>query len=161
MWRHISKLFIVPTCLKPQENDDGLCIRICDDCGKTDISYFVNLIKSNQQLKEDMCENNDSTNRENKKRYSHDAIVIVDHLKDDLIYIDGKDELLELAEYVDRLQEENEQLSDFKSKTFNSIDEKIERGKQAIEWGERVGADVGAMGFHIERLKMLKKELFE
>ena len=44
------------------------------------------------------------------KRYSHDAIVIVDHLKKDLIYIDGKDELLELAEYVDRLQEENEQL---------------------------------------------------
>lgn len=41
------------------------------------------------------------------KRYSHDAIVIVDHLKEDLIYIDGKDELLELAEYVDRLQEEN------------------------------------------------------
>lgn len=45
-----------------------------------------------------------------KKRYSHDAIVIVDHLKKDLIYIDGKDDLLDLAEYVDRLQEENEQL---------------------------------------------------
>lgn len=45
-----------------------------------------------------------------EKRYSHDAIVIVDHLKKDLIYIDGNDELLELAEYVDRLQEENEQL---------------------------------------------------
>lgn len=45
-----------------------------------------------------------------EKRYSHDAIVIIDHLKKDLIYIDGKDELLELAEYVDRLQEENEQL---------------------------------------------------
>ena len=43
-----------------------------------------------------------------KKRYSHDAIVIVDHLKQDLIYIDGKDELLELAEYVDRLQEKND-----------------------------------------------------
>lgn len=45
-----------------------------------------------------------------EKRYSHDAIVIVDHLKKDLIYIDGDDDLLELAEYVDRLQEENEQL---------------------------------------------------
>ena len=44
------------------------------------------------------------------KRYSHDGVVIVDHLKKDLIYIDGKDELLELAEYVDRLQEENERL---------------------------------------------------
>ena len=45
-----------------------------------------------------------------KKRYSHDGVIIIDHLKKDLIYIDGKDELLELAEYVDRLQEENEQL---------------------------------------------------
>lgn len=44
------------------------------------------------------------------KRYSHDGITIIDHLKKDLIYIDGKDELLELAEYVDRLQDENEEL---------------------------------------------------
>ena len=48
-----------------------------------------------------------------EKRYSHDAIVIVDHLKEDLIYIEGKDELLELAEYVDRLQEENLKLKSF------------------------------------------------
>ena len=41
------------------------------------------------------------------KRFYHDGVVIIDHLKKDLIYIDGKDELLELAEYVDRLQEEN------------------------------------------------------
>ena len=45
-----------------------------------------------------------------EKRYSHDGVVIIDHLKKDLIYIDGKENLLELAEYVDKLQEENEQL---------------------------------------------------
>lgn len=45
-----------------------------------------------------------------KKRYSHNGVVIIDHLKKDLIYIDGKEDLLELAEYVDKLQEENEQL---------------------------------------------------
>ena len=45
-----------------------------------------------------------------EKRYSHDGVIIIDLLKKDLIHIDGKDELLELAEYVDRLQEENEQL---------------------------------------------------
>ena len=45
-----------------------------------------------------------------EKRYSHDGVVIIDHLKKDLIYIDGKNDLLELAEYVDKLQEENEQL---------------------------------------------------
>ena len=57
--------------------------------------------------------------------------------------------------------EENEQLSDFRDEVFNLIDEKIKRGEKAIEWGESVGADVGAMGFHIEMLRMLKKELFE
>lgn len=48
--------------------------------------------------------------RMTEKRYSHDGVVIKDHLKKDLIYIEGRDDLLELAEYVDRLQEENEQL---------------------------------------------------
>jgi hypothetical protein len=47
------------------------------------------------------------------KRYSHDGVVIIDHLKKDLIDIDGREDLLELAEYVDRLQEENEQLKSF------------------------------------------------
>ena len=45
-----------------------------------------------------------------EKRYSHDGVVIIDHLKKDLIHIDGKENLLELAEYVDKLQNENEQL---------------------------------------------------
>lgn len=51
-----------------------------------------------------------------EKRYSHNGVTIIDHLKKDLIYTDGKDELLELAEYVDRLQEENEQLKKQKAK---------------------------------------------
>ena len=45
-----------------------------------------------------------------EKRYSHDGVTIIDHLKKDLIYIEGKENLLEIAEYVDKLQEENEQL---------------------------------------------------
>lgn len=44
------------------------------------------------------------------KRFTHNGIVIVDHLKKDLIHIDGDENLLDLAEYVDRLQYENEQL---------------------------------------------------
>lgn len=55
------------------------------------------------------------------KRYSHDGVVIVDHLKKDLIYIDGKDELLELAEYVDRLQEENEELEEENERLENKL----------------------------------------
>lgn len=42
------------------------------------------------------------------KRFTHNGIVIVDHLKKDLIHIDGDENLLDLAEYVDRLQYENE-----------------------------------------------------
>lgn len=56
------------------------------------------------------------------KRYSHDGVTIIDHLKKDLIYINGKDELLELAEYVDRLQEENEQLKQHNIELINKID---------------------------------------
>ena len=51
-----------------------------------------------------------------KKRYSHDGVVIIDHLKKDLIHIAGKEDLLELAEYVDKLQEENEQLKKQKAR---------------------------------------------
>ena len=28
-----------------------------------------------------------------EKRYSHDGVIIIDHLKKDLIYIDGKENL--------------------------------------------------------------------
>ena len=45
-----------------------------------------------------------------EKRYSHDGVTIIDHLKKDLIYIEGKENLLEIAEYVDKLQDKNEQL---------------------------------------------------
>ena len=45
-----------------------------------------------------------------KKRYSHDGVTIIDHLKKDLVYIEGKENLLELAEYVDKSHDENEQL---------------------------------------------------
>lgn len=44
------------------------------------------------------------------ERFTHNGIVIVDHLKKDLIYIDGDENLLDLVEYVDILQYENEQL---------------------------------------------------
>ena len=44
------------------------------------------------------------------KRFTHNGVVIVDHLKKDLIYIDGDENLLDLVKYVDILQYENEQL---------------------------------------------------
>lgn len=46
----------------------------------------------------------------NGKRFTHNGVVIVDHLKKDLIYIDGDENLLDFAEYMDKLQSENIQL---------------------------------------------------
>ena len=67
----------------------------------------------------------------------------------------------QVVECLNKFFEEREQLFNFKENVFNLIDEKIKRGKQAIEWGESVEADVGSMGFHIALLKQLKKELLE
>ena len=50
------------------------------------------------------------------KRYTHNAISIEDHLRKDLIYIGTNELLLELAEYVDELQDEHEQLRKENSK---------------------------------------------
>ena len=96
-----------------------------------------------------------------KKRYSHDGVTIIDHLKKDLVYIEGKENLLELAEYVDKLQDENEQLKQFKEKVFTLINKEIAQNEEAIEWGKETGADSSAMGFYNHILKRLKKELSE
>ena len=124
-----------------------------------------------------------------EKRYSHDGVVIIDHLKKDLIHIDGKEGLLELAEYVDKLQDENEQLrkendmlscelsvsankeisrncriaelEEEKEKVFTWIDKEIARNEEAIKWGKETGADSGSIGFYNHMLKRLKKELKE
>lgn len=73
-----------------------------------------------------------------EKRYSHDGVVIIDHLKKDLIYIDGKENLLELAEYVDKLQNENEQLKQkvdfykYFQKDARELEEENERLKKEL-----------------------------
>ena len=59
------------------------------------------------------------------------------------------------------LEDENEQLKQFKEKVFTLIDKKIAKNEEAIEWGKETGADIGAMGFHNHMLKILKKELKE
>lgn len=62
---------------------------------------------------------------------------------------------------VGRLEEENEQLKQFKEKVFTLIDKEIARNEEAIELGKETGADSGAMGFYNHMLKRLKKELLE
>lgn len=94
------------------------------------------------------------------KRYSHDGITIIDHLKKDLIYIDGKENLLEIAEYVDKLQEENEQLKQFKEGVFNKIDMHLRMLPTARdnEFNEENG-DPSLYTGAIYMLETLKKEL--
>lgn len=67
----------------------------------------------------------------------------------------------ECCDLLNTLHEENMELLDFKERVFNSIDGKIKGGEEAIEWGKNIGANSEAMGFYIEMLKRLKKELFE
>ena len=52
----------------------------------------------------------------------HDGVVIIDHLKKDLIYIDGEEDL-ELAEYIDKLQKENEQLKQQLNRLYNYFED--------------------------------------
>ncbi len=67
--------------------------------------------------------------------------------------------LTELKEIGDYQANRIKELQGFEDIVFNSLNGKIKRGEKAIEWGESIGADVGAMGFHIELLKQFKKEL--
>ena len=62
---------------------------------------------------------------------------------------------------LNKLSDENEALKLFEEKVFDLIDKKIEGCEEAIEWGKSMDADYGAMGFHLEMLKLLKKELEE
>ena len=62
---------------------------------------------------------------------------------------------------IAELQEENEQLKQFKEKVFTWIDKEIARNEEAIKWGKETGADSSAMEFYNHMLKRLKKELEE
>lgn len=59
------------------------------------------------------------------------------------------------------LEEENEQLKQFKEKVFTLIDKEIARNEEAIEWGKETGADSNSIGYYNQMLNRLKKELSE
>ena len=69
-----------------------------------------------------------------EKRYSHDGVIIIDHLKKDLIHIEGKENLLEIAEYVDKLQDENEQLKQDLNDDLELIGQLQEDNKQLKQY---------------------------
>ena len=97
--------------------------------------------------------------------YEHKgADYILDTPNKSLDFIEMLGDCLEAEEIVDLLNclnEENEQLKQFKEKVFTWIDKEIARNEEAIEWGKETGADSGSIGFYNHMLKRLKKELKE
>lgn len=97
--------------------------------------------------------------------YEHKgADYILDTPNESLDFIEMLGDCLEAEEIVDLLNclnDENEQLKQFKEKVFTLIDKEIARNEEAIELGKETGADSGAMGFYNHMLKRLKKELSE
>ena len=97
--------------------------------------------------------------------YEHKgADYILDTPNKSLDFIEMLGDCLEAEEIVDLLNclnEENEQLKQFKEKVFTWIDKEIARNEESIEWGKETGADSGSIGFYNHMLKRLKKELKE
>ena len=97
--------------------------------------------------------------------YEHKgADYILDTPNKSLDFIEMLGDCLEAEEIVDLLNclnDENEQLKQFKEKVFSLIDKEIARNEEAIEWGKESGADSGSIGFYNHILKRLKKELSE
>lgn len=97
--------------------------------------------------------------------YEHKgADYILDTPNKSLDFIEMLGDCLEAEEIVDLLNclnDENEQLKQFKEKVFTLIDKEIARNEEAIEQWKETGADSGAMGFYNHMLKRLKKELLE
>ena len=97
--------------------------------------------------------------------YEHKgADDILDSPNKSLDFIEMLGDCLEAEEIVDflnSLNDENEQLKQFKEKVFTLIDKEIDRNEEAIEWGKETGVDSSAMEFYNHMLKRLKKELSE
>ena len=97
--------------------------------------------------------------------YEHKgADYILDTPNKSLDFIEMLGDCLEAEEIVDLLNclnDENEQLKQFKEKVFTWIDKEIARNEEAIEWGKETGADSGSIGFYNHMLKRLQKELKE
>ena len=62
---------------------------------------------------------------------------------------------------LNELYYENEELKQFQEKVFSLLDKEISQNEEAIDWGNKMGASTGAMGFYNHMLKMLQKELQE
>ena len=74
---------------------------------------------------------------------------------------DTKDEMEDLCLLLNELNDENEQLKQFKEKVFALIDKEIARNEEAIKWEKETIADSGSIEVYNYMLNRLKKELEE
>ena len=97
--------------------------------------------------------------------YEHKgADYILDTPNKSLDFIEMLGDCLEAEEIVDLLNclnEENEQLKQFKEKVFALIDKEIARNEEAIKWEKETIADSGSIEVYNYMLNRLKKELQE
>ena len=68
---------------------------------------------------------------------------------------------LEVMDLLNEFNDMNEQLKQFKDKTFNLLDKEITKNEEAIEVFGKQGVCTESMEFHTNMLKILRKELQE
>lgn len=133
-WRNVSPLFIVPTCLKRQENDFGITIRLCDDCGKTDIYDLagINKMVEKEQLKEwGMGEKRFTYLNASKTKYIGSFFCNDMPLTND-----------EVVDYLNNLHEENNKIKNILLNKKEELENDYNRGAKA---GMPTGGIIGEL----------------
>ena len=127
------------------------------------VDWLNDLYEENEKLKKD-CSNLIDDNTEYVSEINQLAEEN-EKLKKILGFLrnDNATDILNVLNYQENqiweLKEENEELKQFKEDVFDLIDKEIIQNEEAIEWGNEWGADVGAIGFYTNMLKILRKEL--
>ena len=101
------------------------------------------------------------TEKRFERIYADVDVFCKDHNAKEVSPLIEREDYDKIFDLLNCLNDENEQLKQFKEKVFTWIDKEIARNEEAIEWGKETGADSGSMGFYNHMLKRLKKELSE
>ena len=101
------------------------------------------------------------TEKRFERIYADVDVFCKDHNAKEVSPLIEREDYDKIVDLLNCLNDENEELKQFKEKVFTWIDKEIARNEEAIEWGKETGADSGSMGFYNHMLKRLKKELSE
>ena len=101
------------------------------------------------------------TEKRFERIYADVDVFCRDHTAKEVSQLIERGDYDRIFDLLNCLNDENEELKQFKEKVFTWIDKEIVRNEEAIEWGKETGADSGSIGFYNHMLKRLKKELKE